>query len=203
MNEQHQIRQEIYGLLAHLFRSAPEQALIDWLVTIETEESDTHGMSQAWNQLVKAAEKSSTEATLEKLDDEYQDLFIGVGRGEVMPFGSWHVAGALMEKPLVALRQDLMQLGFERADDVKEPEDHISALCEVMAMLIEAGDAEVLQQRFFNRHIQPWYVSLCDQINNAENADFYKSVACLVEAFFTVEQTRFAKNPNEIEVTAI
>ncbi|PQJ90146.1 TorD/DmsD family molecular chaperone [Aliivibrio sifiae] len=198
MNEQ-QVRQEIYGLLAHLFRIAPDQMVIDWLSTLEVESNENHEMSQAWAAVSKAAQESNQEA----LTDEYQNLFIGVGRGEVMPFGSWHVAGALMEKPLVALRQDLMQLGFERADDVKEPEDHISALCEVMAMLIEAGDAEVLQQRFFNRHIQPWYVSLCEQINNAENADFYKSVACLVEAFFTVEQTRFAKNPNEIEVTAI
>ncbi|MDD9158440.1 molecular chaperone [Aliivibrio sp. S4TY2] len=199
MNEQQQVRQEIYGLLAHLFRIAPDQMVIDWLSTLEVEGNDNHAMSQAWVAVSKAAQESNQEA----LTDEYQNLFIGVGRGEVMPFGSWHIAGALMEKPLVALRQDLMQLGFERADDVKEPEDHISALCEVMAMLIEAGDAEVLQQRFFNRHIQPWYVSLCEQINNAENADFYKSVTGLVEAFFIVEQTRFAKNPNAIEVTEV
>lgn len=199
MNEQQQVRQEIYGLLAHLFRIAPDQMVIDWLSTLEVESNDNHAMSKAWSVISKAAQESNQEA----LTDEYQNLFIGVGRGEVMPFGSWHIAGALMEKPLVALRQDLMQLGFERADDVKEPEDHISALCEVMAMLIDAGDAEVLQQRFFNRHIQPWYVSLCEQINNAENADFYKSVTGLVEAFFIVEQTRFAKNPNAIEVTEV
>jgi len=199
MNEQQQVRQEIYGLLAHLFRIAPDQMVIDWLSTLEVEGNDNHAMSQAWVAVSKAAQESNQEA----LTDEYQNLFIGVGRGEVMPFGSWHIAGALMEKPLVALRQDLMQLGFERADDVKEPEDHISALCEVMAMLIETGEAEVLQQRFFNRHIQPWYVALCEQINNAENADFYQSVTRLVEAFFVVEQTRFAKNPNAIEVTEV
>ncbi|MUK63000.1 molecular chaperone [Aliivibrio fischeri] len=199
MNEQQQIRQEIYGLLAHLYRVAPDQNVIDWLSGIEVEGDDSHEMSKAWSVISDAAKKSEQEA----LEDEYQNLFIGVGRGEVMPFGSWHMAGALMEKPLVALRQDLMQLGFERAEEVKEPEDHISALCEVMAMLIESGDAEVLQQRFFNRHIQPWFVSLCDQITQAEHANFYKSVVSLTLAFFSVEQTRFAKNPNEIEITEV
>ncbi len=199
MNEQHQVRQEIYGLLAHLFRTAPTKDTIDWLSALELENNPDHAMTNAWLELSNAAQHSE----LNSLKEEYQDLFIGIGRGEVMQFASWHIAGALMEKPLVALRQDLMQLGFERIDDVKEPEDHISALCEVMAMLIDAGDDEILQQRFFNRHIQPWYLGLCKQINNAEHASFYQSVSLFVAAFFTVEQTRFALNRSKIEFATV
>ncbi len=80
-----------------------------------------------------AAEHSSTES----LRDEYHALFIGLGRGELVPYGSWYQTGFLMEKPLGLLRADLARLGFERAEEVHEPEDHVAALCEVMALLIQ------------------------------------------------------------------
>ena len=97
-----------------------------------------------------------------------------------------------MEKPLAEIRNDLGRLGFEREDQVKEPEDHISALCEVMAMMI-AEDVEC-QQLFFNKHIAPWYESLSLQIENANNTNFYRSAAALLRAFATLEQVQFSKN---------
>ncbi|MEZ5449041.1 MAG: molecular chaperone TorD family protein [Thiolinea sp.] len=84
------------------------------------------------------------------VDDEFHDLFIGLGRGEVVPYGSWYLTGFLMEKPLGQLRQELRVLGFEREPNVYEPEDHAAALCEVMALLIEDQGAIELQAGFFN-----------------------------------------------------
>ena len=82
------------------------------------------------------------------MDAEYQDLFIGVGRGEVVPYGSWYMTGFLMDKPLALLRADLAALGFERQENVKEPEDHAAALCETMAMLINEGQDLDAQRTF-------------------------------------------------------
>ncbi|MDN3714747.1 TorD/DmsD family molecular chaperone [Vibrio breoganii] len=173
-------RADIYLLLATLFRQPPNSDLLKWLAEIETEDSNSQ-MSADWQALKQAA----SQATQQELEEEYQDLFIGVGRGEVMPFASWHLSGALMEKPLIALRQDLTALGFERNDSVKEPEDHIAAICEVMAMLVEENSPQ--QGVFFNRHIGTWYKDLVKQIQSANAAGFYVVVASLLASFLELE----------------
>ncbi|KIP75858.1 cytochrome C oxidase subunit II [Vibrio harveyi] len=181
------LRTEIYLVLSALFRSAPSEEMIEFLTSLEVEPSES-AMQKAWIALQQAAKDSNCEA----LEDEYQDLFIGIGRGEVMPFGSWHMTGAMMEKPLAEIRHDLELLGFERDENVKEPEDHIAALCEVMSML--TGEEEDLQQTVFNKHIAPWFNSFTQQLENAESANFYKPAAQLCEAFLTLEQVRFSVN---------
>lgn len=180
------LRTEIYLVLSALFRSAPSEEMIEFLTSLEVEPSES-AMQKAWIALQQAAKDSNREA----LEDEYQDLFIGIGRGEVMPFGSWHMTGAMMEKPLAEIRHDLELLGFERDENVKEPEDHIAALCEVMSMLTGEED---LQQAVFNKHIAPWFSSFTQQLENAESANFYKPAAQLCEAFLTLEQVRFSVN---------
>ncbi|GLR03774.1 TorD family cytoplasmic chaperone [Vibrio hyugaensis] len=181
------LRTEIYLVLSALFRSAPSEEMIEFLTSLEVEPSES-AMQKAWIALQQAAKDSNREA----LEDEYQDLFIGIGRGEVMPFGSWHMTGAMMEKPLAEIRHDLELLGFERDENVKEPEDHIAALCEVMSML--TGEEEDLQQAVFNKHIAPWFNSFTQQLENSESANFYKPAAQLCEAFLTLEQVRFSVN---------
>ncbi|NIY90473.1 TorD/DmsD family molecular chaperone [Vibrio campbellii] len=181
------LRTEIYLVLSALFRSAPSEEMIEFLTSLEVEPSES-AMQKAWIALQQAAKDSNREA----LEDEYQDLFIGIGRGEVIPFGSWHMTGAMMEKPLAEIRHDLELLGFERDENVKEPEDHIAALCEVMSML--TGEEEDLQQAVFNKHIAPWFNSFTQQLENAQSANFYKPAAQLCEAFLTLEQVRFSVN---------
>lgn len=140
--EQEAVTAEVYGLLACLLREPPSTEVLQWLRELEVEPCEQHAMTNAWFRLKEAALMTSPE----QVADEYQDLFIGIGCGEVVPFSSWHIAGTLMEKPLVAIRQDLKRFGFERQDDIREPEDSISALLEVMSMLqSEAFDA---QQQF-------------------------------------------------------
>jgi TorA maturation chaperone TorD len=186
-NQQPSIRAQIYLLLSTLYRQTPNGEMVDFLKSVEVETQPSE-MQQAWKAIIVAAKNTN----FEQLEDEYQDLFIGIGRGEVMPFASWHITGSLMEKPLALIRQDMALLGFEREDQVKEPEDHIAALCEVMAMLTE--ECEEIQQAFFNRHIAPWFTSLTEQITQAKHANFYGSVAQLTHAFLTLEAVHFSAN---------
>jgi len=186
-NEQATLRQDIYLLLASLFRQPPSQELVAFLAELEIETSES-AMQKAWFALQQAAQNSDREA----LEDEYQNLFIGIGRGEAVLFGSWHMTGSLMEKPLADIRHDLKLLGIEREEEVKEPEDHISALCEVMAMLTEEEFG--LQQAFFNKHIAPWYEPFSQQVEAANSANFYRSVAMLLRAFGSLEQVQFSEN---------
>ena len=139
------LRAGVYSLLAGLLRSPPDEAMLKRLEGIE---SDTRIESNAGSQSKKNLAKknldamatawitlraAAIDADISDTNDEYHALFIGLGRGEIIPYGSWYITGFLMEKPLSALRQDLALLGYERQTDVHEPEDHAAALCEVMA----------------------------------------------------------------------
>ncbi|WP_237665784.1 MULTISPECIES: molecular chaperone [Vibrio] len=185
MEQADAMRADIYLLLAALFRRAPNQQQKEFLAELEVEEG-TSVISQAWLDVANAARQSD----LNQLEEEYQTVFIGIGRGEVVPFASWHMTGSLMEKPLAELRQHMAELGLSRNDVVKEPEDHISALCESMAFLItESSDH---QQPFFNRHIAPWFVKLAQQIEQAAHAHFYRAIGALMQAFFYLEQIQMS-----------
>ncbi|AIW14079.1 molecular chaperone [Vibrio tubiashii] len=186
-NQQQTIRADIYLLLSTLYRQQPSTELIAFLSQLETELAES-AMQLAWHKVKSAAIESSQE----QLEDEYQELFIGIGRGEVVPFASWHLTGSLMEKPLASIRHDLGLLGLEREEQVKEPEDHFSALCEVMSVLAE--EEEELQQVFFNKHLGTWFNSLVKQVKEAKSASFYLAVAELTNAFMTLEQVRFSAN---------
>ncbi|MBB1477491.1 molecular chaperone [Shewanella sp. SG41-3] len=186
VSENDQLRADIYQLLAALLRRQPSAELLAFLADLEVEAEDGNAMSQAWNALKLAAANSDTNT----LEDEYFAIFLGVGSGEIMPYGSWFMTGSLMDKPLAALRGDLMQLGFEREENVKEPEDHVAALCEVMGCLILEAPG-YRQLAFYQRHIGSWIMRFCDNLANTPSAHFYQSVAQLAKAFFTAEANEF------------
>ena len=171
-----QLRANVYSLLARLLAAAPDEDVLARLEQIEAP-TDAEGMAGAWHMLKLAAASSSVEA----LDDEYHALFIGIGRGELVPFGSWYMTGFLMDKPLTYLRQDLAEFGIARQEGVKEPEDHAAALCETMAIIIGNSDEIdfARQQAFYKDHLQPWMRLFFEDLENAESATFYKAVARL------------------------
>ena len=127
-------RAELYGLLATLFYAPPSQILLDTIAATQTQGDTVLG--RAWAVLVDACGHAREEPTRE----EYEHLFIGVGKPEVMLYGSYYLSGFLMEKPLAALRTDLAELGLERAESVPESEDHIATLCDAMRYLITSDE---------------------------------------------------------------
>jgi len=127
-----QERADMYASLGALLHAPASTEYLDILKNLPELEAPETAIELAWSLL----RQSAHDHTVEQIDDEYHDLFIGIGRGEVVPYGSWHLTGFLMEKPLAALRADLRRLGFERVEGVSESEDHIASVCEVMAQLI-------------------------------------------------------------------
>ncbi|MCY4313558.1 MAG: molecular chaperone TorD family protein [Gammaproteobacteria bacterium] len=179
------MRINTYTILASLLHRNPDSQLLNHLSGVESVDSSEPGtMGRAWMALKQAA----VEAAPSALAEEYQDLFIGLGRGEVVPFGSWHLTGFLMDKPLSDLRDDLKALGIVRDDDEKDPEDHIAALCETMALLIQADDVdEQMERRFFACHLHPWASKFFKEVQEADSAKFYRHVGYLGQSFMEVE----------------
>lgn len=186
-------RADLYGVLATLFSAPPSQNLLDSMAAsgaVGEGVGDTV-LQLAWSDLVAACQNARQEAVRE----EYEHLFIGVGKPEVMLYGSYYLTGFLMEKPLAVLRTDLAALGIERAQAVVESEDHVGTLCEVMRYLIESDDIAqaslATQKRFFADHLQPWAVRACDAVEAHPDANFYRPVARLARTFFDIEMQAF------------
>ena len=182
-------RADLYGLLATLLYAPPTQALLD---TIARAPVAGEGVLQsAWAELVTVCRSAQQET----VRAEYEQLFYGVGKPEVMLYGSYYLSGFLMEKPLAELRTALAKLGLQRSDQVTESEDHLAALCEVMRYLIASDDVVHAnlhtQQQFFADHMQVWVIDCCKTLEAYPHANFYKSVARLARTFFDVEMQAF------------
>src|ERR1700686_4569941 len=167
--EEELFRAQLYSMLSRLLAAAPDAALLAALGRISGDASE---LGQAFAALVHgAAAVSAADAAA-----EYHDLFIGIGRGELVPYGSNYLTGVLHEKPLAGLGDWLAGLAVGRVPCAKEPEDHIAALCEVMAGLIEGafGDPAPLtvQRRVFERHIAPWAGRFFAELEAAQMANF-------------------------------
>jgi TorA maturation chaperone TorD len=180
-------RAQEYALLAILLAHAPDAALLARLAQLR---GDASPLGVAHAALAEAASRTS----LERVEREYFDLFIGVGRGELLPYGSYYLSGFLHERPLARLRAYLRGLGIERADDEPEPEDHAAILCEIMAGIVSGRlpappDAD---RELFEHHLAPWLGRFFADLERAEAADFYRHVGVLGRVFFDIETRAFA-----------
>ena len=179
------LRANTYSLLAALLAAPPQESLLRLLARITPTEVGRDGdLAAAWEVLRLAGERTSVES----LDDEYHELFVGIGRGELVPYGSWYMTGFLMDQPLAVLRRDLAELGFERQEDIKEPEDHVAALLETMGLMIGGGGVSVdTQRRFFQSHMGPWMKTFFLDLQKASAARFYRAVGQFGEQFMEFE----------------
>ena len=184
-----QLRVNLYRLLARCL-SAPADA--EFLSILKDLQGDAHELGVALSELAAIAGRTSAEAARE----EYQDLFIGVGRGELLPYCSYYLTGFLNEKPLARLRNDMGALGIERDPGLTEPEDHAGAIMEMMAGLIDGSFGTVqptsVQHDFFKKHMASWLPHFFRDLQAAKHADLFKPVGKIGALFMAIEESAFA-----------
>ncbi len=180
-------RAQEYALLAALLARTPDAALLNKVAQLR---GDATPLGMAHIALADAASNTKVE----QAEREYFNLFIGIGRGELMPYGSYYLTGFLHERPLARLREDLAQFGIERAEGEIEPEDHAAIICEIMSGLCArhfnapAGSDEIM----FEKHVAPWLGRFFTDLSRAETAQFYRHVGALGRAFIEIETEAFA-----------
>lgn len=181
------IRAGTWRLLGALLAGPPDEALLSRLRGLAGAADDAREdapMGVAWEALREMAEAHDPDG----LAAEYQDLFIGAPEGEIQPYASWYLNGALMDRALIRLRDALRELGIVRQDDVSEPEDHAAAICEVMAFLIEDPDNGINEQKaFFEAHVDAWFGDLMKDLQEAESARGYRAVGVFGERYLALE----------------
>jgi TorA maturation chaperone TorD len=180
-------RAQEYALLSALLARAPDAGLLARLAELR---GDASPLGVAHAALAEAASRTNAA----RVEREYFDLFIGLGRGELMPYGSYYLTGFLHERPLARLREDLTRLRIVRAEGNPEPEDHAAILCEIMAGLaggrFAAGDG--VARQVFEAHMAPWIGRFFGDLERADAADFYRHVGALGKIFVNIEMEAFA-----------
>ncbi len=179
-------RAQEYALLAALLTSAPDAGLLSRFSELR---ADASPLGLAHAALAEAAEKT----TVERVEREFFDLFIGLGRGELMPYGSYYLTGFLHERPLARLRDDLAKIGVARAEGICEPEDHAGILCEIMSGLASRRlpappDSD---RMIFDKHMAPWIGRFFADLEQAGAADFYRRLGTVGRIFMGIEAEAF------------
>lgn len=182
------LRADLYNFVGLLLARPPDQLLLDQSAALTGDETT---LGQAITALATAAR----EARPKPLTQEFNALFIGLGRGELLPYASYYLTGFLNEKPLASLRADMTAQGMTRADNVYEPEDNIASLMEMMAGIIvgrfRAPASLPDQRQFFNKHLAPWAGHFFADLEAAKGAQFYAAVGRVGRAFMEIEREAF------------
>lgn len=184
-----ELRAHVYGLLARLLAGPPDREALAAAAAMSGDESE---LGKAVQTFAHLCARTDAEAAAQ----EYQELFIGIGRGELVPFGSYYLTGFLNEKPLAKLRDDMARLGIERSADVNEPEDHVAALMEMMAGLIRGSfgpPADLARQKtFFESHIATWTGHFFADLEAAKSSVLYAALGTIGRLFVDIEETAFS-----------
>ncbi len=188
VSEEDALRAQLYDLLAVLLRKPPSDEFLKKISALTGDDSD---LGRGITALSRLAQASSPE----KIDREFHRLFIGLGRGELLPYASYYITGFLNEKPLAKLRGDMADLGMVRDAAAYEPEDNIGSLCEMMAGMIlgRFGDPVPLarQKDFFFTHLASWAEHFFSDLEGAEGSVFYAPVGTVGGAFIQIEKQSF------------
>lgn len=182
------MRADFYNFLGLLLAGPPDQMVLDQTAGLTGDDSD---LGQAIQGMARVARVTKPVA----VEREFNALFIGLGRGELLPYASYYLTGFLNEKPLAQLRNDMTARGITRAPNVYEPEDNIASLMEMMGGMIVGrfGEPASLdnQNTFFARHIGPWAGHFFSDLEAAKNSVFYASVGSAGRAFIEIEKDGF------------
>lgn len=182
-------RAHCYALLSRLFYAPPDRALLVQLASAL--EDGTDADASAFVDTLRALQLACREADPEVLRDEYESLFVGVGKAPVTPYTSAYAAPHAPDRHLVALRARFLDWGLTRRDQVFEAEDHVAALCDAMRWIVGCARPLEEQRNFFGEFVAPAVPSFCDAINRMAGADFYRKVAAFARAFIALEQEAF------------
>ncbi len=186
--EEDALRAYLYDFLGALLASPPSAELLARTAALTGDDTEL-------GRAIRALSTVAREANTDGATREFNRLFIGVGRGELLPYASYYMTGFLNEKPLAVLRRDMSALRIERSPEVYEPEDNIASLCEMMAGLILGRfGAEVSltrQREFFNRHLAPWAEHFFTDLEGAKGSLLYAPVGAIGRIFMRIEKDAF------------
>ena len=188
VSQEDRLRADLCNYLGLMLSAPPDQMLLEQTAALKGDETP---LGEAIQGLARVAKVSRTKT----VQSEFNALFIGLGRGELLPYASYYLTGFLNEKPLANLRDTMATFGMARAPDNFEPEDNIASLMEMMAGLIVGRFGSVAsvegQKQFFNSHVGTWAVHYFTDLQAAKSSVLYASVGAVGSALMDIEREAF------------
>jgi TorA maturation chaperone TorD len=199
-------RRSYYEILAALFRKEPSVELLQQLASGIGER--THAarnlhplLGSGWEAIERFVADTPLERLAENVAEEYVPLFIGPLGAAVNPYESFYLTGRLLDRPLADVRTFFKSAGIEKLQEYPEPEDFLAVELEVMRWLIGKQMATAdpnderqwieLQADFLKEHLLVWGPDCAKDIERAECAKFYRSVAKILQGFLALELSFF------------
>ncbi len=109
-----------------------------------------------------------------------------LGRGELLPYGSYYLTGFLHERPLARLARRSRRLGIERAEGQVASRKITRRRCAKSWRARVSGRLPApagSDQQIFEKHMAPWIGRFFADLEQAEAADFYRRVGTLGRVF--------------------
>lgn len=183
-------RANLYALVSRLFYGPADPNFLAEISRAEPGGEDDEELGTlrvAW----QAVQEACRRAFPALVRQEYESLFIGVGKAEVTPYLSAYAAPSAPDRYLVRLREQLAAWELARRESVFEVEDHVSGVSDVMRWLVANRRSLAEQRGFFESYVYPGAALFYAAVQNATSANFYKPVAGFAAAFFEVEKAAF------------
>lgn len=174
----------IYRMLGRALAEPWDAGFLARLAKLDGDDSDV-------GTALRAVATAARGVAIDMARTEYDALFIGVARGELVPYASFYLTGFLHERPLARVRAEMQALSLARASGRSDPEDHIASECEVMAALIERGDVNA-QAGFFERHLALWAGRFFTDLERAASASLFRPIGTLGRLMMDLDRQGFA-----------
>jgi TorA maturation chaperone TorD len=185
-------RGDFYALFARLLHDGPDGALLQSVAGADPIPGEG-ALSVAWRDLVDASSAMDADAAQE----EFEALFVGVGKSEVSPYAGYYMGAPAIDHPRVRIQADLAAFGLAHREDAAEPEDHFAGLFDAMRVLVAGGAGRApatlaAQRKFYGAHIEPGVAQFFEALARSRSANYYRKVAALGAAYFALETESFS-----------
>ena len=137
-------RQAVYAFLARVLMRPAKAEDVALAAPFAGDDTPLGKAFAGFSDALAAASARDCEA-------EFHDLFIGVGRGELLPYISYYLTGFLQEKPLAELRDEApAPIRMEGTDETGR------AICKLL--LADWNEKAARRQVSAACHANPWFV---------------------------------------------
>lgn len=188
------VRSFFYELIKMSFYKEPDENYLNIIEEfIRNIDSKTYReneyFSEKLSQMVDIFSFTISNLSTDEIKDEYNELFINpFSNNLINTNASYYIDKKNFGDTLIKIREFLKRNHLEKSANLKEPEDSITFLADLMLYLINSKDTSEKQIELFENFIDPLFLNIQSALKTNEKANFYKCIGYLIDFFLTLEK---------------
>lgn len=188
------VRSFFYELIKMSFYKEPDENYLNIIgefirnIDSKTYRENEH-FSEKLSQMVDIFSFTISNLSTDEIKDEYNELFINpFSNNLINTNASYYIDKKNFGDTLIKIREFLKRNDLEKSANLKEPEDSITFLTDLMLYLINSKDTLENQIELFENFIDPLFLNIQSALKTNEKANFYKCIGYLIDFFLTLEK---------------